>query len=39
LQAEAAGFALQGGEVALLPALLKFRGAAVNPNLSLVTSR
>jgi hypothetical protein len=35
LQAEAAGFALQGGEVALLPALLKFRGAAVNPNLSL----
>ena len=26
---------LFGGEVALVPALLKFRGAAVNPNLSL----
>jgi len=35
LHAEAAGFALQAGEVALLPAPLKFRGAAVNPNLPL----
>jgi hypothetical protein len=33
LRAEAAGFALQAGEVALLSALLKFRGAAVDPNL------
>ena len=35
LHAEAAGFALQGGEVTLLPALLKFRCAAVNPKLPL----
>ena len=33
LHAEAAGFALQAGEVALLPALLKFHGTAVDPNL------
>jgi hypothetical protein len=35
LHAEAAGFALQAGEVTLLPALLKFRCAAVNPKLPL----
>jgi len=35
LHAEAAGFALQAGEVALLPAPLKFHGAAVDPNLPL----
>ncbi len=35
LHPQAAGFALQGGEVALLPALLKFRGAAVKPKLPL----
>jgi hypothetical protein len=33
LHAEAAGFALQAGEVTLLPALLKCHGAAVNPKL------
>jgi hypothetical protein len=35
LHAQAAGFALKGGEVTLLPALLKCRGAAVNPKLPL----
>ena len=35
LHAEAAGFALQAGEVTLLPALLKCHGAAVNPKLPL----
>jgi hypothetical protein len=35
LHAETAGFALQAGEVTLLSALLKFHGAAVDPNLPL----
>jgi len=35
LHAEAAGFALQAGEVALLSALLKFHSAAIDPNLPL----
>ena len=37
LHAEAAGFALQACEVALLAALLKFHGAAVDPNLPLLS--
>ena len=35
LHAQAAGFALQAGEVTLLLALLKFHAAAVDPNLPL----
>jgi hypothetical protein len=35
LHPQAASFALQAGEVALLSAPLKFHGAAVNPKLPL----